>query len=93
MIRALSSDPSQGEGKKETGKDSSDTSEIVLTPGQKVVEASRLTLWTGIAVLAACCAYYIGRELFPTYVFNKIRAASALLLYTYSFAVLFAEGR
>jgi import inner membrane translocase subunit TIM21 len=67
MLRTLSSDASQkggNEKKKSEGEDT--TSEIVLTPGQKVVEASRLTMWGGIAVFAACCAYYIGRELFPT---------------------------
>lgn len=38
----------------------------MLTPGEKVVVASRLTLWAGIAVFASFCAYYIGKELFPT---------------------------
>jgi len=44
----------------------SDETQIVLTPGQKVVAYSRLSMWAGIAVFAAFCAYYIGRELFPT---------------------------
>jgi import inner membrane translocase subunit TIM21 len=44
------------------------TKEIVLTPGEKVVAATRLTMWAGIAVFASVCAYYIGKELFPTYV-------------------------
>lgn len=42
------------------------TKEIVLTPGEKVVVASRLTMWAGIAVFASFCAYYIIRELLPT---------------------------
>jgi hypothetical protein len=40
--------------------------QLVLTPGQKVVAYSRLTMWGGIFGFACCCAYYIGRELFPT---------------------------
>ena len=46
--------------------DLDDTKEIVLTPGQTVVAASRLTMWVGIFGFACACAYYIGRELFPT---------------------------
>lgn len=42
------------------------TKEIVLTPGQKVVAASRLSMWVGIGVFACACAYYIGKELIPT---------------------------
>lgn len=42
------------------------TSEIVLTPGQKVVMASRVAMWMGIAVFAAACGYYIVRELAPS---------------------------
>jgi mitochondrial import inner membrane translocase subunit TIM21 len=44
------------------------TNELVLTPGEKVVAATRLTMWAGIAAFAAVCAYYIGKELLPTYV-------------------------
>jgi hypothetical protein len=44
----------------------SDSKEIVLTPGETVVAASRLTMWAGIAVFAAACAYYIIMELIPT---------------------------
>jgi hypothetical protein len=43
-----------------------DTKEIVLTPGETVVAVSRLGLWAGIAAFATVCAYYIGKELFPT---------------------------
>lgn len=42
------------------------TSEIVLTPGQKVVAGTRLTMWAGVAALALTCSYYIGKELIPT---------------------------
>ena len=45
---------------------SSDSNEIVLTPGETVVAVSRLTMWAGIAVFAAVCAYYIAMELIPT---------------------------
>jgi hypothetical protein len=43
-----------------------DTKEIVLTPGETVVAVSRLSLWAGIAAFATVCAYYIGKELFPS---------------------------
>ena len=53
--------------KKTTGNEEEDmTKEIVLTPGQKVVAGTRLTMWAGIAVFASVCAYYIGKELIPT---------------------------
>ncbi|KAL9188092.1 hypothetical protein ACHAXT_006470 [Thalassiosira profunda] len=40
--------------------------EIVLTPGEKVVAGTRLTLWAGALAFASVCAYYIGKELLPT---------------------------
>ena len=40
--------------------------EIVLTPGEQVAAASRLTMWGGIFLFASVCAYYIGKELIPT---------------------------
>lgn len=62
-LRALSSDA----GKDKTDKkEEADTKEIVLTPGEKVVVASRLAMWAGIAAFAAVCAFYIGKELIPT---------------------------
>ena len=51
-----------GDGKQQ----SSDSNEIVLTPGETVVAVSRLTMYAGIAVLAAMSAYYIAMELIPT---------------------------
>lgn len=51
---------------KEGGED--DANELVLTPGEQVVLASRLTMWAGIAAFASVCAYFIIRELMPTYV-------------------------
>lgn len=72
-LRCLSS-------QKETPKDDNDdTKEIVLTPGQKVAAASRLTMWAGIFGFACACAYFIGKELIPTKmspntVFNKASA-------------------
>eukprot|EP00550_Attheya_septentrionalis_P000304 CAMPEP_0198292348 /NCGR_PEP_ID=MMETSP1449-20131203/11813_1 /TAXON_ID=420275 /ORGANISM="Attheya septentrionalis, Strain CCMP2084" /LENGTH=239 /DNA_ID=CAMNT_0043991339 /DNA_START=98 /DNA_END=817 /DNA_ORIENTATION=- len=62
-VRSLSSkkeepqDPLSEEGKQQA---------IVLTPGQKVVAGTRLTMWTGIFAFASVCAFYIGKELIPT---------------------------
>jgi hypothetical protein len=47
-------------------KDGSDTKEIVMTPGEQVAAASRITMWFGISIFASVCAYYIGKELIPT---------------------------
>jgi hypothetical protein len=68
-IRAMSSEanksnPEQPVDNNNTNEDA--TKEIVLTPGQKVVAGARLSLWAGMAGLAAICAYYIGKELIPT---------------------------
>eukprot|EP00586_Coscinodiscus_wailesii_P004695 CAMPEP_0172478520 /NCGR_PEP_ID=MMETSP1066-20121228/2544_1 /TAXON_ID=671091 /ORGANISM="Coscinodiscus wailesii, Strain CCMP2513" /LENGTH=291 /DNA_ID=CAMNT_0013238171 /DNA_START=163 /DNA_END=1038 /DNA_ORIENTATION=+ len=52
--------------KRNGDKDDDDAKELVLTPGQKVVAASRLSLWLGIGVLASFCAYYIIKELLPS---------------------------
>jgi import inner membrane translocase subunit TIM21 len=67
--RAFASQSKQDPPKKGASSGSGDgdaTSELVLTPGQKVVAASRLGLWAGVAAFALACAYYIGRELIPT---------------------------
>eukprot|EP00529_Nitzschia_sp_RCC80_P029796 CAMPEP_0113489626 /NCGR_PEP_ID=MMETSP0014_2-20120614/26625_1 /TAXON_ID=2857 /ORGANISM="Nitzschia sp." /LENGTH=316 /DNA_ID=CAMNT_0000383367 /DNA_START=240 /DNA_END=1190 /DNA_ORIENTATION=+ /assembly_acc=CAM_ASM_000159 len=48
------------------GDGDEETKEIVLTPGEQVVAATRLTMWAGIFVFACACAYYIGKELIPT---------------------------
>ena len=66
LWRALSSQAKEEPPKKEDGNDSEDTKEIVLTPGEKVVAATRLSMWAGIFAFAAVCAYYIGKELIPT---------------------------
>jgi hypothetical protein len=52
--------PPKGEKKED------DANEIMLTPGEQVVAASRLTMWAGIGVFALVCAFYIGKELIPT---------------------------
>jgi hypothetical protein len=59
---------SQAEKEPKQGSEDADadTKEIVLTPGEKVAAASRLTLWAGVAVFATVCAYFIGKELLPT---------------------------
>jgi import inner membrane translocase subunit TIM21 len=65
--RALSSDSSKGKEKQEESSGSEDDAkEIVLTPGQQVVAASRLGMWAGIFAFGCVCAFYIGRELIPT---------------------------
>lgn len=78
--RALSSSPGGSSGKEESSSSSSSskkgaggdvgdddaTKEIVLTPGQKVVAASRLGMWAGILGFALVCGYYIAKELIPT---------------------------
>jgi len=80
-LRFLSSSDSN-KGSKEAIEDSSTkedgetSNEIVLTPGQQVVAATRLGMWAGILLFASACAYYIGKELFPSKmspnaVFNK----------------------
>ena len=76
-VRAFSNADGSSKQQKQQSKQSSDdskkkasddeeTSELVLTPGQQVVMAGRLTMWAGIAAFAAVCAYYIIRELMPT---------------------------
>jgi len=62
-LRALSSQAKQDPPKNDGDED---TKEIVLTPGQKVAAASRLTMWAGIFAFACACAYFIGKELIPT---------------------------
>ena len=64
-VRALSSEAKK-EGKETSDQQEGDSKEIVLTPGQKVVAASRLTMWAGIAAFAAVCGFYIVKELMPT---------------------------
>jgi import inner membrane translocase subunit TIM21 len=67
--RTLSSQSKQDPPKQEGGNadDAADeTKEIVLTPGEAVVAASRLGMWAGILGFACVCAYYIGKELLPT---------------------------
>ena len=61
QVRALSSSNA-----KQTKEDATpESSEIVLTPGQKVVAGTRLTMWAGAFALASVCTYFIGKELFP----------------------------
>lgn len=65
--RAFSSSSSEGKKKEAPKGDEEEmTQEIVLTPGEKVVAGTRLTMWAAAAVFASFCAYYIGKELIPT---------------------------
>lgn len=65
-LRSLSSQAKDEPPNKNSNNDNEDTKEIVLTPGQKVAAASRLTMWAGIFAFACSCAYFIGKELIPT---------------------------
>mmetsp|Transcript_7619 Transcript_7619/g.15674 ORF Transcript_7619/g.15674 Transcript_7619/m.15674 type:complete len:264 (-) Transcript_7619:237-1028(-) len=66
-MRYLSSQAKEEPPKKDgDGYGDPDSKEIVLTPGQKVAAASRLTMWAGIFAFACGCAYFIGKELIPT---------------------------
>jgi import inner membrane translocase subunit TIM21 len=51
---------------KKNGQEQVDNNELVLTPGQKVVAASRLSMYLGMGAAAIACLYYIGKELIPT---------------------------
>ena len=63
-IRSFSSN---NEKTQSTSKeDPSSSQESVLTPGEKVVVGTRLSMYAGAFVLASCCAYFIGKELLPT---------------------------
>eukprot|EP00591_Stephanopyxis_turris_P004131 CAMPEP_0195514474 /NCGR_PEP_ID=MMETSP0794_2-20130614/5847_1 /TAXON_ID=515487 /ORGANISM="Stephanopyxis turris, Strain CCMP 815" /LENGTH=253 /DNA_ID=CAMNT_0040642727 /DNA_START=212 /DNA_END=974 /DNA_ORIENTATION=- len=53
-------------GKPNTGPEDPTSQELVLTPGQKVVAGTRLTMWLGVGAFALACAYYIGKELLPS---------------------------
>lgn len=64
-VRSMASSSSSGE-KKASEKanaegDEATSSEIVLTPGEKVVVGSRLFFWSGVFAFASVCAYYIGQ--------------------------------
>lgn len=64
--RAFSDKPPPPPNNATDGKAAAGGNEIVLTPGQKVVAGTRLTMWAGVAALAITCSYYIGKELLPT---------------------------
>lgn len=75
VVAALRTSSTQKEssstGKSQTSSTSGEgtdptSQEIVLTPGEKVVAGTRLTLWAGAFAFASVCAYYIGKELLPT---------------------------
>lgn len=61
-----SSSTGQTEESHDPNADGTNRNDIVLTPGQKVVAGTRLTLWAGALLFAGTCAYYIGKELLPT---------------------------
>eukprot|EP00565_Helicotheca_tamesis_P008120 CAMPEP_0185732640 /NCGR_PEP_ID=MMETSP1171-20130828/16954_1 /TAXON_ID=374046 /ORGANISM="Helicotheca tamensis, Strain CCMP826" /LENGTH=280 /DNA_ID=CAMNT_0028402181 /DNA_START=124 /DNA_END=966 /DNA_ORIENTATION=+ len=64
------------EGPKEGGEDEAKSQAVVLTPGEKVVGATKSAMWLGVLAFAGVCGYYIVMELFPSKmsantVFNK----------------------
>eukprot|EP00585_Thalassiosira_rotula_P008165 CAMPEP_0196143626 /NCGR_PEP_ID=MMETSP0910-20130528/13632_1 /TAXON_ID=49265 /ORGANISM="Thalassiosira rotula, Strain GSO102" /LENGTH=268 /DNA_ID=CAMNT_0041405109 /DNA_START=122 /DNA_END=928 /DNA_ORIENTATION=+ len=66
-VRTMASSSSSNNAKENQSSDSADSSsEIVLTPGEKVVAGTRLFFWAGAFGFASICAYYIGKELLPT---------------------------
>mmetsp|Transcript_19956 Transcript_19956/g.34005 ORF Transcript_19956/g.34005 Transcript_19956/m.34005 type:complete len:272 (+) Transcript_19956:231-1046(+) len=70
-VRSMASSSSSSGEKKASEKanvnsEEATSSEIVLTPGEKVVVGSRLFFWSGVFAFASVCAYYIGKELIPT---------------------------
>jgi mitochondrial import inner membrane translocase subunit TIM21 len=56
----------EDEPSKSKDEEEDPTKDIVLTPGEQVVVATRLSMWLGILAFASMCAYYIGKELLPT---------------------------
>ncbi len=64
--RNFSNNSEKSAKREDSNADGTDRNEIVLTPGQKVAAGTRLTVWAGCLVLGGICAYYIGKELFPT---------------------------
>ena len=64
-VRSMASSSSSGEKKASEKANAEDdeatSSEIVLTPGEKVVVGSRLFFWSGVFAFASVCAYYIGQ--------------------------------
>ena len=66
-VRSMASSTSSTSGEKNTSDkanvdgDEATSSEIVLTPGEKVVVGTRLFFWAGVFAFASMCAYYIGQ--------------------------------
>ena len=68
-IRALSSSSSSNTNKDSNKTDSQkdpNNDALVLTPGQKVVAGTRLTLYASAFLFGSFCLYYIAKELIPT---------------------------
>lgn len=65
LWRALSTSNNK-ETKQQDNEEETMTQEIMLTPGEKVVAGTRLTMWVMAGAFASVCAYYILKELIPT---------------------------
>jgi import inner membrane translocase subunit TIM21 len=65
LLRQFSDKPPVG-GKTSKEIPNEERTDIVLTPGQKVVAGTRLTFYLGAAAAALTCLYFTVRELMPT---------------------------
>ena len=66
-IRALSSSSSSNKNSNKTDSQKDPNNDaLVLTPGQKVVAGTRLTLYASAFLFGSFCLYYIAKELIPT---------------------------
>ena len=61
MASSSSSGEKKTTEKTHTEGEEGNSSEIVLTPGEKVVVGTRLFFWAGAFAFASVCAYYIGQ--------------------------------
>ena len=60
------SDKPPGGGDKAKDTPNEERTDLVLTPGQKVVAGTRLTMYLGMFGAAITCLYFTARELLPT---------------------------
>ncbi len=65
LLRKFSDKPPGG-GEKSKEIPNEERTDIVLTPGQKVVAGTRLTMYLGMMAAGLTCLYFTVRELMPT---------------------------
>ncbi len=66
FVRRFGDKAPGGGGDKSKGIPDSERTDIVLTPGQKVVEGTRLAMYLAMLGGALTCLYFTARELIPT---------------------------